>query len=278
MNHTTLQIFKTVAEEQSVTRAAKLLGRAQSNITTRIHQLEEELGVELFARGNKKMPLSPAGERFLAYALKILSLAEEARQALHPATPGGNLRMGAMDATAASRLPPLLTRFHAQCPEVILTLKTQPSRQLTLQVLDAALDCALVCLPQGASLAEDLEYLPLFQEQLVLVLPADRQRFRFAAFAEGCTYRAMGEAYLAQSEAAESEIQDVGSYHAMLACIASGGYAGILPQSVLDTLTLPEASRVRPVGQAVTQLIWRKGYASPALDKMRQLLTSASDL
>ena len=64
----------------------------------------------------------------------------------------------------------------------------------------------------------------------------------------------------------------------MLACIASGGYAGILPQSVLDTLTLPEASRVRPVGQAVTQLIWRKGYASPALDKMRQLLTSASDL
>ena len=158
---------------------------------------------------------------------------------------------------------------------MILTLKTQPSRQLTLQVLDAALDCALVCLPQGASPAEDLEYLPLFQEQLVLVLPADRQRFRFAAFAEGCTYRAMGEAYLAQSEAAESEIQDVGSYHAMLACIASGGYAGILPQSVLDTLTLPEASRVRPVGQAVTQLIWRKGYASPALDKMRQLLTSA---
>lgn len=155
MNHTTLQIFRTVAEEQSVTRAAKLLGRAQSNITTRIHQLEEELGVELFARGNKKMPLSPAGERFLAYALKILSLAEEARQALHPATPGGNLRMGAMDATAASRLPPLLTRFHAQCPEVILTLKTQPSRQLTLQVLDAALDCALVCLPQGASPAED---------------------------------------------------------------------------------------------------------------------------
>ena len=145
-------------------------------------------------------------------------------------------------------------------------------------MLDAALDCALVCLPQGASPAEDLEYLPLFQEQLVLVLPADRQRFRFAAFAEGCTYRAMGEAYLAQSEAAESEIQDVGSYHAMLACIASGGYAGILPQSVLDTLTLPEASQVRPVGQAVTQLIWRKGYASPALDKMRQLLTSASDL
>ena len=127
MNHTTLQIFKTVAQEQSVTRAAKRLGRAQSNITTRIHQLEEELEVELFARGNKKMLLSPAGENFLGYAVKILSLAEEAKQALHPATPGGNLRMGAMDATAASRLPQLLPRFHTQCPEVTLTLKTQPT-------------------------------------------------------------------------------------------------------------------------------------------------------
>lgn len=88
----------------------------------------------------------------------------------------------------------------------------------------------------------------------------------------------MGEAFLAHSEEVESEIQDVGSYHAMLACVASGGYAGIVPQSVLDILTLPEASQLRPVGRAITQLIWRKGYASPALEKMRQLLESASDL
>lgn len=54
MNHATLLIFKIVAEEQSITRAAKKLGRAQSNITTRIQQLEEELDVELFKRGNKK--------------------------------------------------------------------------------------------------------------------------------------------------------------------------------------------------------------------------------
>ncbi|EOH6069950.1 TPA: LysR family transcriptional regulator [Klebsiella michiganensis] len=278
MNHTTLEIFKTVAQERSVTRAAKRLGRAQSNITTRIHQLEEELDVELFARGNKRMLLSPAGEHFLGYALKILSLAEEARQALHPATPGGSLRMGAMDATAASRLPPLLPRFRALCPEVTLTLKTQPTRQLTQQVLDATLDCALVSLPQGTPPPDDLEYVSIFKEQLLLVLPASPQRFRFAAFAEGCTYRAMGEAFLAQSEEVESEIQDVGSYHAMLACVATGGYAGIVPQSVLDTLTLPEASQLRPVDHAITQLIWRKGYASPALEKMRQLLESASDL
>ncbi len=102
MNHSTLEIFIQVAETQSVTQAAKRLGRAQSNITTRIQQLEEELAVELFVRGNKKMVLSPAGVQFLSYARRILSLAEEAKQALHPTTPGGSLRLGAMEATAAA--------------------------------------------------------------------------------------------------------------------------------------------------------------------------------
>lgn len=105
MNHSTLEIFIQVAETQSVTQAAKRLGRAQSNITTRIQQLEEELAVELFVRGNKKMVLSPAGVQFLSYARRILSLAEEAKQALHPTTPGGSLRLGAMEATAAAAYP-----------------------------------------------------------------------------------------------------------------------------------------------------------------------------
>lgn len=77
------------------------------------------------------MVLSPAGVQFLSYARRILSLAEEAKQSLHPTTPGGSLRLGAMEATAASRLPPLLTRFQQRCPQVDVTLSTRPTRQLT---------------------------------------------------------------------------------------------------------------------------------------------------
>ena len=175
MNHSTLEIFIQVAETQSVTQAAKRLGRAQSNITIRIQQLEEELAVELFVRGNKKMVLSPAGVQFLSYARRILSLAEEAKQALHPTTPGGSLRLGAMEATAASRLPPLLTRFQQRCPQVDITLITQPTRQLTEGVLTAALDAALVCLPPGAdgqpACPAELASIPVFYETLMLVRP-----------------------------------------------------------------------------------------------------------
>jgi DNA-binding transcriptional LysR family regulator len=275
MNHTTLQIFKLVAETQSVTRAAKQLGRAQSNITTRIQQLEEDLGVELFVRGNKKMLLSPAGQNFLSYARRILSLAEEAKQALHPARPGGSLSLGAMEACAASRLPAVLPIFHQRCPQVDLTLRAMPTRQLTELVENATLDCALVCLPSGPDgslqCPDALEYLPLFVEQLVLVTPSEDDDYRFAAFPAGCSYRQRGVDFLQQA-GKKVEVADVGSYHGMIANVATGRYACLMPASVLSLLTLPVGSHTQIVAEAATQLIWRRGYVSSPLDALRQLL------
>lgn len=76
------------------------------------------------------MVLSPAGVQFLSYARRILS-GGRGKAGSASDNPGGSLRLGAMEATAASRLPPLLTRFQQQCPQVDITLITQPTRQLT---------------------------------------------------------------------------------------------------------------------------------------------------
>ena len=54
MNHSTLEIFIQVAETQSVTQAAKRLGRAQSNITTRIQQLKRSLPLSSSFAATKK--------------------------------------------------------------------------------------------------------------------------------------------------------------------------------------------------------------------------------
>ncbi len=227
----------------------------------------------------KKMVLSPAGVQFLSYARRILSLAEEAKQALHPTTPGGSLRLGAMEATAASRLPPLLTRFQQQCPQVDITLITQPTRQLTQGVLTAALDAALVCLPPGAdgqpACPDELAFTPVFYETLMLVRPQTPGPLRFAAFASGCSYRALGERWLAEQQAAV-EVHEVNSYHSMLACVASGRYACLLPQSVLSLMTLPENCLSEPLCEATTQLIWRSGLSAPALSEWRKLLQSVA--
>ena len=90
---TALDIFRTVAAEGSVTRAAERLSRAQSNVTTRVRQLEADLGATLFLREGKRMALTPEGEVLLGYASRLLALAEEARQALRPGRPGGNVRI-----------------------------------------------------------------------------------------------------------------------------------------------------------------------------------------
>src|SRR6185503_10377560 len=96
-----LQIFKAVAEEGSITRAAAKLHRVQSNVTTRVRQLEERLGTQLFTRQNRKLVLSAEGKVLLRYADEMLRLSSEAQAVLRKGTPSGTLRLGTLESTAA---------------------------------------------------------------------------------------------------------------------------------------------------------------------------------
>lgn len=79
MDLTQLEMFNAVALTGSITRAAQKVHRVPSNLTTRIRQLEADLGVELFIRENQRLRLSPAGHNFLRYSRQILALVDEAR-------------------------------------------------------------------------------------------------------------------------------------------------------------------------------------------------------
>lgn len=68
MDLTQLEMFNAVASTGSITRAAQKVHRVPSNLTTRIRQLEADLGVELFIRENQRLRLSPAGHSFCAIA------------------------------------------------------------------------------------------------------------------------------------------------------------------------------------------------------------------
>lgn len=291
MDHSTLEIFCTVAEELSITRAAQRLGRVQSNVTTRIQQLEGELGVALFQRDNKQMRLSAQGDTFLGYAKSLLALAEEARQVLHPGEPEGLLRIGSMESTAASRLPSPLALYHRRWPQVELRISTGPSRQLMDALQTRAIDCALVAFPPTSKheSAPDLSEMGLagqriFREELMLVLPSDHPSAyqaseitirSLAAFRQGCTYRDIAEDWLEGGPAHGKpalNIQEVGSYHAMLACVASGACVSVIPRSVIELARKPAGIRQIPIAEIDTWLVWREGYETPAFDALRGLL------
>lgn len=248
-----LEIFRAVANEQSVTRAAKALQRVQSNVTTRVRQLEEDLGVPLFLRDNKRMTLTPEGERFLVYAEQILALTEEARQSMRADAPTGRLRVGSMEAAAASRLPAPLARFHGAWPAVEIEIRTGTTQMLVDAVIGHRLDCAVVAHPaEGAPQHADMDVLGpglqgsyLYSERLMLVTPpghpkvrspADVQVRSIAAFARGCIYRQCEEEWLAEETGGISKwnVLEVPSYNAILACVMAGTAIAALPQSVLD--------------------------------------------
>ncbi|MEV1734896.1 LysR family transcriptional regulator NmoR [Pseudomonas aeruginosa] len=284
MDLSSLEIFRAVAHEASVTRAAQQLQRAQSNVTTRIRQLEEDLGVELFLRDGKRMSLTERGSEFLAYAEQLLALADEARQSMHPAEPGGRLRLGSMESTAASRLPALLASYHKACPRVALEVSTGTSRALFDGVRARRLDCALVAAGPGWAGELDgsgLRGEPLFREELLMILPAEHPpvhdvaevRLRtLAGFARGCTYRQLAE----DSLGTPLTVQEVSSYHAILACVAAGACVGVLPRSVLQLLGTPPL-RSLPLAEVDTWLVWREGYATAAFERWRGVLGQAGD-
>ena len=72
--------FTKVAETQSLSKAAKALGYAQSTVTMQMQQLEQELGAQLYERVGKQIRITQTGQEFLSYASAIVRMSEEALQ------------------------------------------------------------------------------------------------------------------------------------------------------------------------------------------------------
>jgi DNA-binding transcriptional LysR family regulator len=275
-----LKIFRTVVEEGGVVRAATKLGRVQSNVTTRIRQLEERLGVRLFRRQGRSLCLSSEGRTLLKYAEKLLRLAEEAECELLSGRPRGVMRIGSLESTAGSRLPPILAQYHALYPEVVVELVTGTSAALADQVRGYQMEAAFVSEPFAAP---DLHARAVFEERLVLITPKaagkvaspkDLSQTTLIGFARGCSYRRRIEEWLAGENIQPMRVLEFASYQAMIACVAAGTGFAIVPSSVLSALSAGAAIRQHPLPRRIahnrTHLIWH-GEASPALNGLLDL-------
>jgi DNA-binding transcriptional LysR family regulator len=271
-----LHIFRTVAEEGGITRAAAKLNRVQSNVTTRVKQLEEKLGTQLFQRHARKLTLSPEGKVLLAYADELLRLSHEAQAAMKSGTPRGLFRIGTLESTAATRLPPVLSRYHQAYPEVQMELATGTSGALVARVLAFELEAAFVAEPFTA---EGLDMDHAFDEELVLISPKGVAPRTVIAFPAGCSYRRRLEDWLGSQSVVAPRVIEFASYHAIIACVAAGTGIAVVPRSVLKVVGAERQVVVKElparIGRARTQLIWRKGHQSIALDALRQLVSAA---
>ncbi|AMZ72039.1 MULTISPECIES: LysR family transcriptional regulator [Pseudomonas] len=285
MEFSQLRIFQAVAEEGSITRAAERLHRVPSNLSTRLKQLEEQLGVDLFLRERQRLQLSPAGKVLLDYAAKLFALHDEAHAAVQGGQPAGDFLLGTMYSTAATHLPDLLAAYHRAYPAVNLQVQSGPSGELLEGLLTNRLDAALV---DGPLELAGLDGVPLCDERLVLITEADHPPVRSAldvqgravfTFRRGCSYRMRLEAWFAHDHATMGRAMEIESYQGMLACVIAGSGVALMSESMLASLPGRERvsvhSLAEPFASATTWLMWRKGMVGANLNAWIELQQQA---
>lgn len=229
-----LRTFEAVVEEGGILAASRKLNTVQSNVTSRIRRLEEELGAELFFRKGRGLELAPSGRVLLDYARRMLLLERETSTAVKQAGEcAGELRIGAMETFAAVHLPPALKSVREAHPRVDLRVSTDTTANLTERVLAHKLDCAFVA---GPVVHPELDFEELAVEQLVQVHAkgADPVLQPLILFREGCAYRARALAWQRAIGHATADAMEFGTLEGILGCVAVGLGWTLMPRRVVE--------------------------------------------
>jgi DNA-binding transcriptional LysR family regulator len=235
-----LRVFEAVARLGAMNRAATELNTVQSNVTTRIRLLEEDLGTPLFDRHSRGVSMTAAGRRLLPYARRIAHLLDEAHRAVKDdGSPKGMLTIGSLETTAAIRLSPVLADYAAAYPDVDLVFRTGTTNEMIKAVLDRTVDGAFLCGPVDHP---DLETETVFHEELVVATaPAVRsfdeltreKEAKIVVLRAGCSYRQRLEEILARRGVVGLRTLEFGTIEAILGCVAAGLGVTLLPRGIV---------------------------------------------
>jgi LysR family transcriptional regulator, low CO2-responsive transcriptional regulator len=190
-----LRVFVKVAEMQSFTDAAKMLGLTQPSVSSLIQGLVDEVQYELFERHGIKISLTPEGTVFVRRArdaLAIIDGTKEEIEELH-GLKKGRVVVGGSPIPAASFLPVMVQKFKNEHPGVQVVLKIQSNSSLERQLLERELDLALVSWAPHSPLLRSESYL---EEQIVAIAPPNHPLVR----KRGVTLRMLAKEPLISSD------------------------------------------------------------------------------
>lgn len=277
MDAADLRIFEAVVRLGGMGRAAEAVHTVQSNVTARIHKLEEEVGTPLFRRHPRGVEPTAAGRRLLPYAQRVARLLEDARRAIaDDGTPAGPLVIGALETSTALRLSRPLAAYAAAYPDVELMLRTGTTRELVAQVLDGTLEGAFVC---GPIVHAELMTVTAFREELALLTAPSVTSVdaltaggdvRIVVLRAGCSYRQRLEEILARRGVATPQVLEFGTIEAIFGCVAANLGISLLPRALIGPVW--EEGRVAvhrlPPADALAETVFihrRDTYVSSAL-------------
>ncbi len=166
-----LRTFLTVADRQSFSAAAQVLGLSQPSVSYQVKELEETAGLPLIDRLGKGIRLTEAGHVLYGYARRTVNLLDEAAISLEQlrGLERGALRVGASTTVGIYVIPAALGEYKRQHPELAISLEVGSRGQVQDRVLRNELDLAVI----GPPLKDpDLESMPFMSDELVVIAPA----------------------------------------------------------------------------------------------------------
>lgn len=164
-----LKYFLMIAREQNITRAAQLLHITQPTLSRQIKELEDELGVKLFERGNHCITLTQDGLLLRRRAQELIELAERTQRdfAHKDEELSGEIAIGSGETLSVTTLAKMLASFHKAHPQVRYHLYSGNADHIKEHIENGTLDVGLLSEPVDISRYEFVR-LPLREEWGVL--------------------------------------------------------------------------------------------------------------
>lgn len=170
MDFRSLLYFTTVAQELNFSRAAEKLNMSQPPLSNQIKQLEEDLGVQLFIRGKRRLQLTDAGNLLLHRSRQILALADKTREELNSLGNeySGKINLGMVEGRAPYIAAKWIAGFRREFPKVTFELWNGSSDDVLDQLNRGLVDLAVIAAPYDH---EHLEGIEVGSEPWIAIIP-----------------------------------------------------------------------------------------------------------
>ena len=161
-------IFMKVCETGSFSKTAEALNYTQSGISQMMAGLEEELGVQLFARVKKGVILTDNGKRLLPYIQEMVNQKNKLRQAAFNINNKveGKLRIGSFTSVTAMWMPEVIHFFRENYPQVEVQIFDGNYDEIREWIIHGQVDCGFL----SSIVASNLKFYPILEDPLCAVM------------------------------------------------------------------------------------------------------------
>jgi len=176
MDKRQLQIFHSVVNEGSFTKAASALHMAQPAVSIAIRKLEQELAVILLNRSDRKVSLTAEGARLFVHAEKILRQFQQAVQEITELSnlQGGQVRLGTSAMLGSYYLPEKIAAFRKLHPKIDVQISGEGTRRSQQLILSGEIDMGVITMD---NIPETLEVHRLLEKEEVVACVSPSHRF-----------------------------------------------------------------------------------------------------